>query len=247
MGRAESTDGIVWLKNERPVLLPDTENFQERIIKEPTAIYDGEKISLFFTSITKENKYRIMVAFSYDTLNFHRTDKELLTIPKSELKLTKISEPSVIFFNENYLMMYYTASDENGKSYIFSAKASIENPLLWTPESHNPIFLPQTAKPDAFDQYSVMSASVLSIQSSNNRTLYRMYYCGSSTETGAYHLGLAGSFDAIKFERYMYNPILHYGRSPSAIVFRGNLLVYYNELPLDESKGISLASTIKLK
>jgi hypothetical protein len=92
-----------------------------------------------------------------------------------------------------------------------------------------------------------MSPTVLTVITANNRQLIRMYYCGSATETGAFHLGLVGSTDGINFERYIYNPILHYGRSPSAIVFNNNLYVYYNELPDNESKGISLATTIKLR
>lgn len=246
IGRAESVDGLVWIKSENPVIVPDSENFSEKEVREPSAVFDGEKINLFFVSVTKENRYRIMIASSEDTFNFFRSDKELITTPTSELNLKSISEPSVIF-KDDYLYMYYTASDENGKSYIFLAKASLENPLSWISIGREPIFVPQTGKVDEFDQFSVMSASVLSIQSANKRTLYRMYYCGSAVETGAYHLGLAGSFDGINFERYVYNPILHYGRSPSAVIFRNNLYVYYNELPYNESKGISLATTIKIK
>lgn len=246
IGRAESDDGTIWIKNDNPVIVADMDNFSEKVVKEPSALYDGEKINLFFVSITKENRYRIMIASSNDGINFYRSDKELITIPESDLKLSKISEPSVIF-KDNYLFMYYTALDEDNKGYIFVAKASLENPLSWISESRSPIFTPQTGIIDAFDQYTVMSASIISIKSANNRTLYRMYYCGSAVETGAYHLGLAGSFDGISFERYVYNPILHYGRSPSAVLFKNNLFVLYNELPEGESKGISLATTVKIK
>ncbi|GEM_PF-4660806 len=246
IGRAESDDGRVWFKIENPVIVPDEDNFQEKVVKEPAVIYDGAKVNLFFVSVTKENRFRIMIASSSDTINFYRSDKELVTLPESDLKLVNISEPSVIF-KDDYLWMYYTASDADNKSYIFLAKASLENPLSWITESRTPIFTPQTGKTDSFDQYSVMAASVISIYSENNRVLYRMYYCASAVETGAYHLGLAGSFDGINFERYIYNPILHYGRSPSAIIFKENLLIYYNELPQNESKGISVASTIKLR
>ncbi|MGB9599341.1 MAG: hypothetical protein ACPL7I_02215 [Myxococcota bacterium] len=246
IGRAESDDGIVWIKNENPVIVADTDNFSEKVVKEPSAIYDGQKITLFFVSITKENRYRIMIASSDDGLNFSRSDKELITIPYSDLKLDKIAEPSVTF-KDNGLVMYYTAMDEENRAYIFVAKATLENPLSFISESRSPIFVPQTGNTNAFDQYAVMSASVLSIKSANNRTLYRMYYCGSAVETGAYHIGLAGSFDGENFERYAYNPILHYGRSPSAILFNNNLFVFYNELPEGESKGISVATTIKIK
>jgi len=246
IGRAESGDGLVWLKSENAVILPDPDNFQEKSVKEPSAIYDGEKINIFFVSVTKENKHRIMIASSSDSQTFFRSDKELIGVPNSDLKLVNISEPSVIF-RDDYLWMYYTASDEDGRSYIFLAKASLENPLSWITESLTPVFSPQTGNTDSFDQYAVMSASVLTVQSANNRPLYRMYYCGSAAETGAYHLGLAGSFDGINFKRYVYNPVLHYGRSPSAVIFRENLFLYYNELPPYESKGISLASTVKIK
>lgn len=246
IGRAESQDGVIWFKTENPVIVPDEGNFKEIVVKEPSVLYDGEKIYLFFVSVTKDNRYRIMIASSSDTFNFYRADKELVSIPDSDLNLVAISEPSVII-KEDYLWMYFTASDRDTRSYIFLAKASLNNPLSWSIESREPVFSPQMERSDAFDHYSVMSASVLTISSANKRTLFRMYYCGSATETGAFHLGLAGSFDGIKFERYAYNPILHYGRNPSALVFKGNLYLYYNELPSSESKGISLATTIKLE
>ena len=246
IGRAESTDGLIWIKNTSPVIAPDVDGFSEIIVKEPAALYDGEKVSLFFVSVTKDNKYRIMIASSSDTLNFMRSDVELIKVPQNDLQLVKLSEPSVAF-NGDSLYMYYSAMDEDNRSFVFASKASPENPLSWTSVNISPVLSPNTQDVNAFDHYSVMSPTVLTVITANNRQLIRMYYCGSATETGAFHLGLVGSTDGINFERYIYNPILHYGRSPSAIVFNNNLYVYYNELPDNESKGISLATTIKLR
>lgn len=245
IGRAESTDGINWIKNENSVIAPDKDRFDEKAVIEPAPLYDGEKINLFFVSVSSSNKYRIMVASSSDTLKFFRAENELVSMSGGDLKIVRISEPSVVFA-DNGLVMYYSGIDEDNRSYIFAAKATFDNPLLWTPLSNTPVFLPQPGRGDAFDQYSVSSPSLLSIVSANNRVLYRMYYCGSATEKGSFHIGLAGSFDGVDFERYIYNPLLHYGRSPSAIVFKNNLYVYYNELPQNESKGISLATTVKI-
>jgi hypothetical protein len=48
IGRAESDDGTIWIKNENPVIVADMDNFSEKVVKEPSALYDGEKINLFF-------------------------------------------------------------------------------------------------------------------------------------------------------------------------------------------------------
>ncbi len=245
IGRAESTDGLIWLKNDNPVIVPDLEKFEEVAIMEPFPLYDGEKINLFFVSVNQKNKYRIMVASSSDTMNFFRAENELVSLSGGDLKIVRISEPSVIFFDDG-LKMFFTGSDEDNKSYIFAYEARLDNPLVWTAVSTSPVFMPQTGNNEAFDQYSVSSPSLLNIISPNGRNLYRMYYCGSATEKGSFHIGLAGSFDGKIFERYIYNPILHYGRSPSAVLFKNNLFVYFNELPLSESKGISLATTVKI-
>ncbi|MBI5525137.1 MAG: hypothetical protein HY897_02305 [Deltaproteobacteria bacterium] len=257
IGTATSQEGLVWERRSvGPVLTPTAGSFDEAGVSDPSAIYDGSQYWVFFTGWDAGGTPRIGLASSGDGVTFEKAPAPIMESGgEGAYDSAGVAEPCAVFDEgRSKFLLYYTGYNQYGQGSIMLAVS--DDGQTWTRygiESGlaQPALGPATEEEGAFDSDSVGGPSVLFVTSREGRALLRLWYSGSQAG-GSVHVGLAGSGGSeeqtggYNWERYPANPVAHYARSPSVVSYGANLYMYYNELPQDESAGISLATRLEL-
>jgi len=257
IGTATSQEGLVWEKRSAgPVLTPTAGSYDEGGVSDPAAIYDGTQYWVFYTGWDSGGTPRIGLASSGDGVTFEKASAPIVEPEgEGEYDSAGTAEPCVVFDEgKSKFLLYYTGINQYGQGSVMLAvsddgqtwaRYGIESGLA------QPVLGPAAEEEGAFDSGSVGGPTVLFVLSREGRSLLRLWYSGSQAG-GSVHVGLAGSGGSEEqagghnWERYPANPVAHYARSPSVISYAGNLYMYFNELPPDESTGISLATRLEL-
>ena len=93
-----------------------------------------------------------------------------------------------------------------------------------------------------FDAFAVSAPSVQVEQSALGRTLFRLWYAGTDQDGGTVSVGLSGSFDGLRFERYAENPVRFHADVPSVYpVADGGFAMLYAETPFSTPSDVSYA------
>lgn len=268
IGTAVSQDGLQWIKkSDAPVLTPTTGFFDQAGVSDPAVLYDGKTYWLYYMGRGNDGVARVGLATSVDGIVFQKLSGPVLEGGAEGFDAAGVSEPYVIFDAEksNFYMLY-TGLGNDGIGRIMMATS--KNGTTWTKYGQGkgvpmPVLFPSSTI-GAFDTHSLSGATGIIVTTKEGRRIIRMWYSGDNGLDGTVHVGLAGaqiaddgslvvppaadaawSLNSI-FERYPSNPVLHYARRPGAVLYSGNLYMYYSETAPELSSGVAVATRYEL-
>lgn len=107
---ATSADGYNWIRKGKIAI--DFKHKDETNIARPSVIQYGDKFLMWFSYVTKDDKYKIGFAHSNDLINWEREDeKSGINLSDSDFDNEMICYPNVFKHSEKYFMLY------NGNNY----------------------------------------------------------------------------------------------------------------------------------
>jgi hypothetical protein len=186
IGYASSPDGIVWTKNSGPVLdLGDFSKFDEDGVMGATVIKIGSTYHMWYTGVSG-TATGLGYATSPDGIAWTRQNGGNSVLEPTQtgtFDSTSIGAPSVVLFNNVYLMYY---SGYNGNKYQIGVATSVDGTHWVRRNGGNPVLVPTNGY---FDWKSVAAPTVLWHQSTVD-----MWYSGQNATTNqiGYAKGVIG-------------------------------------------------------
>lgn len=175
-GLATSSDGISWTRvSSIPVLSPgnnESSVFANSVVKVNGTYY------LYYTSKGTQGT-SICLATSQNGQSFQKFSGNPVLTATVSWEGNGIYEPSVIYTNNKFMMIYTTVSDEVAAF----GEASSADGQQWQKESHNPVF----SKNNTVNGWGLGSIAYPSLLRTPHE--YRIYYTGLNPASPKYKIG----------------------------------------------------------
>ena len=201
-GLAISSDGILWKKEEQPVLDIRKNNWDNSYIAaNGAAVSFKGKVYYYYQGTNSEIKYpEIGLAMSYDGKDFDtRTDTAVVKCgDEGEWDCHGVADPYIFSFGGS-LYMYYLGMDELNIQRLGIAK-SIDG-KNWIKYKNNPIM--DVGVKGAFDENGLGEPSVI-----YKAPYFYMLYTGRNTQEQR-NIGVAISLDGVNWKKLNYGGIFN--------------------------------------
>jgi predicted GH43/DUF377 family glycosyl hydrolase len=248
VGYARSTNGVSWIKDSWPVLIPGSKDaWDSGSVELGSVLWNGTLFLMWYrgSNQTTNQAGAVGLAYSKDgSVWIKLAGNPVLT--GTDIDLGYVASPYVIKTELTYTMWYVgrNASTTKSSDYSKILYATSFDGIEWT-KSPLPVFSP-SSDPTAWDSSAVYSPSVYF-----NGTAFGLWYSGLSQRLVTPQIGLATSPDGKTWTRSSSNPILSPGgqgtwdsagvEQPNVVLGANGYLLYYDGLAENAGGRIGLA------
>lgn len=248
VGYASSTNGVTWIKDSGPVLIPGPKGaWDSASVESGSVLWNGTLFLMWYRGSNPTTYQAGAVGFAYskDGVTWVKSaGNPVLT--GTDIDQGYIASPYVIKTELTYTMWYVGRNAPSTKSSTYTRilYATSFDGIEWA-KAPSPVFSP-SSDPRAWDSSAVYSPSVYF-----NGTTFGLWYSGLGQSAMTPQIGLATSLDGKTWTRSSLNPILSPDgqgawdsagvEQPNVVLGATGYLLYYDGLAENAGGRIGLA------
>lgn len=178
IGLATSSDGLNWTRRAEPILEGDSIHGNQLTI---SAVVKWNNSYYMYYTVRNAPNPRIYLAKSNDGINWVKHSSSPILYPTFSWEGNSVYEPSVIHDDNQFKMVYMTASGYESKNFGY---ATSSDGINWTKRTQ-PTFSANKTR-NGWGGFDIAYPYLL-----RDNTELKLYYCGIGTGSSTYRIGVA--------------------------------------------------------